>query len=122
MDDDSVAAEIRAAFEAYEAALAANDVDALIGFFWDDPRALRMTTDGGMYGIEAIAAFRKGRDVADLARVLTRVEIRVLGPDVGVAAAEYRRIGSGRCGAQSQVWVRRAEGWRIAAAHVSLGG
>ena len=37
-----------------------------------------------------------------------------------MATAEYRRLKSGRRGAQSQVWVRRPEGWRIASAHVSL--
>ena len=79
-------------------------------------------TEGGLYGIEAIAAFRKGRDVSDIARELTRVDIVALAPDVAVATAEYRRTGSGRRGAQSQVWVRRPEGWRIASAHVSLGG
>ena len=78
-------------------------------------------TEGGLYGIEAIAAFRKGRDVSDIARDLTRVDIVALDPDVAVATAEYRRTGSGRRGAQSQVWVRRPEGWRIASAHVSLG-
>ena len=78
-------------------------------------------TEGGLYGIEAIAAFRKGRDVSDIARELTRVDIVALAPDVAVATAEYRRTGSGRRGAQSQVWVRRPEGWRIASAHVSLG-
>ncbi len=120
-DERAIAAEIRAAFDAYEAALQTNDVAALKGFFWDDPRAMRMTTDGGIYGHAAISDFRRGRDVTDLARELTRVEILVLGPDTGVATAEYRRRASGRCGAQSQVWIRRQEGWRIAAAHVSLG-
>lgn len=120
-DEEAVAAEIRAAFDAYEAALQANDVAALTAFFWEDARAVRMTTDGGIYGHAAISAFRRGRDVTDLARDLTRVEVLVLGPDTGVATAEYRRKASGRCGAQSQVWVRRREGWRIAAAHVSLG-
>ena len=121
-DEAAVEAEIRAAFDAYEAALGANDVTALTGFFWQSPRAVRMMTDGGLYGIDEIAAFRKGRDVSDLARDLTRVDIVALAPDVGVATAEYRRKGSGRRGAQTQVWVRRPEGWRIASAHVSLGG
>ena len=113
---------MRAAFDGYEAALGANDVAALTGYFWQSPRAVRLMTEGGLYGIEAIAAFRKGRDVSDIARELTRVDIVALGPDVAVATAEYRRTGSGRRGAQSQVWVRRPEGWRIASAHVSLGG
>ncbi len=120
-DGDGVAAEIRAAFDAYEAALVGNDVAALTGFFWEDPRAVRMMTEGGLYGFEAISAFRRGRDPADLARELLRVDVLPLGADVGVATAEYRRLGSGKRGAQTQVWVRRPEGWRIAAAHVSLG-
>lgn len=120
-DEAAIVAEVRAAFDGYEAALGANDVEALNGYFWQSPKTIRLMTEGGLYGIEAIAAFRKGRDVSDIARVLTRVEIVVLGPDVAVATAEYRREGSGRRGAQSQVWARRPEGWRIASAHVSLG-
>ena len=117
----AVEAEVRAAFDGYEAALALNDVGALTGYFWDSPRAVRLMTEGGLYGIEAIAAFRKGRDVSDIARDLTRVDIVALTADVAVATAEYRRKGSGRRGSQSQVWLRRPEGWRIASAHVSLG-
>jgi ketosteroid isomerase-like protein len=120
-DGSVVEAEVRAAFEGYEAALQANDVAALTGFFWASPRAARLSSEGSLYGIEAIAAFRKGRDVSDGARDLTRVDVVALAPDVGVATAEYRRLKSGRRGAQSQVWVRRPEGWRIASAHVSLG-
>jgi len=116
-DADAVETEVRGVFDGYEAALGTNDVAALTAYFWQSPRAVRLMTDGGLYGIEAIAAFRKGRDVSDLAREHTRVDIVALGPDV---AAEYRRTGSGRRGAQSQVWVRRPEGWRIASAHVSL--
>jgi len=120
-DEAAVAAEIRAAFDAYEAALTANDVAALTGFFWADPRAARLASDGGLYGYEAIAAFRRGRDASDLARELLRVDVLALAPDLGVATAEYRRLRSGRRGAQSQVWMRRPEGWRIVSAHVSLG-
>jgi ketosteroid isomerase-like protein len=120
-DEATVEAEIRTAFDGYEAALGANDVTALTGYFWQSPRAVRLMTEGGLYGIEEIAAFRKGRDVSDIARELTRIDIVALGPDMGVATAEYRRLGSGKKGAQSQVWVRRPEGWRIASAHVSLG-
>jgi ketosteroid isomerase-like protein len=120
MDDAAIAAEVRAAFDGYEAALAANDVDALTAFFWDDPRVVRLTAEGGAYGPDQIAAFRKGRDVSDLARELLRVDVVVLGPDVAVATAEYRRTGSGRRGGQSQVWLRTGAGWRIASAHVSL--
>ncbi|MEO1467721.1 MAG: AtzH-like domain-containing protein [Pseudomonadota bacterium] len=120
-DATAVEAEIRAAFDAYEAALMGNDVDGLVGLFWADPRAVRLTADGGAWGHGEIAAFRRGRDASDITRTLTRVEIVALSADIGVANATYRRTGSGRKGAQSQTWIRTAEGWRIASAHVSLG-
>ncbi len=120
IDVPEVVAEIRRSFDAYEAALMANDVAALSDFFWRDPRAARMGGDGNLYGWDAISGFRKGRDVSDVARTLGRVEIHAYGTDLGTATAEYRRLASGRSGAQSQTWVRFAEGWRIVAAHVSL--
>ena len=89
-DGTVVEAEVRAAFDGYEAALAANDVAALTGYVWQSPRAVRLMTEGGLYGIDAIAAFRKGRDVSDIARELTRVDIVALTTDVAVATAEYR--------------------------------
>ncbi len=117
---ETVAAEIRERFDAYERALVANDVEALIAFFWEDPRAVRLAPGGGLYGHDRIAAFRRGRETGDLKRRLSEVRITVLTPDIGVATCEYRRQGSGRRGAQSQVWMRRPEGWRIVSAHVSL--
>lgn len=120
IDDAGVRAEVRAAFEAYEAALMANDVAALNDLFWRDERTVRFGPGDARYGHEAIAAFRSGRDTTDLARTLERVHITTFGPDCAVAFAEYRRTGSGRRGQQSQTWVRFAAGWRIVAAHVSL--
>ena len=117
---DDVETEVRAAFEAYEAALRANDVPALADFFWNDPQTIRIGPEGGRYGHDEITAFRKARDVSDIARELFETRILPLSSDVAVATTEYRRTGSGRRGAQSQVWVRRPEGWRIASAHVSL--
>lgn len=120
IDDEAVRAEVRAAFDAYEAALVTNDVATLNALFWRDPRTVRFGPGDARYGHAAIAAFRAGRDTADLDRTLERVRITTFGADCAVALAEYRRTGSGRGGRQSQTWVRFAEGWRIVAAHVSL--
>lgn len=57
---------------------------------------MRMMTSGGLYGIDEIEAFRKGRDVTGTERDLTRVTILALTPEVAVATAEYRRHASGR--------------------------
>jgi hypothetical protein len=118
--EDETAKQIRAAFDAYEAALMSNDVGTLSGFFWRDSRAVRLSADGSLYGYDEIAAFRAKRDASDIARDLLRVEILALAADLGVANAEYRRRASGRKGAQSQVWKKFYEGWRIVSAHVSL--
>jgi ketosteroid isomerase-like protein len=115
-----VEVEVRAAFDAYERALVGNDVEALIALFRPAPDTVRMTDAAGLYGIDEIAAFRRGRDPSDVARTLTRVHIVALTEDVAIATAEYTRTGSGRRGAQSQTWLRTTDGWRVAAAHVSL--
>lgn len=117
-----VEAEIREAFDGYETALQTNDVAALSAYFWEDPRAVRLGPDGGLYGHAQIAAFRKARDVSDIARELRETRILALSEDIGVATTEYTRLNSGRRGAQSQTWIRTPDGWRIAAAHVSLQG
>lgn len=119
-----IIAEVRAAFDAYEAALTGNDIETLGRLFWTDPAVIRFGPNGTLKGPEELAAFRRGRapaDVADLARELTRVEIASYGGDFATAFAEYRRTGSGRTGQQSQTWMRTPKGWRIVAAHVSLG-
>lgn len=116
-----VEADVRTAFEAYETALVTNDVEALIDLFAESPHTVRMTDDGGIYGFEDIAAFRRARDPGDVARTLTRVTIRALSPEIAYATAEYTRTNSGRKGCQSQVWQRGPKGWKVAGAHVSLG-
>ncbi|BAI74440.1 hypothetical protein AZL_a09090 (plasmid) [Azospirillum sp. B510] len=115
-----VVAAVTAAFERYEAALMTNDVATLNALFWRDPRTVRFGADGPAYGFDAIAAFRSGRDVSGLARVLESVVITSFGDRFATALCAYRRTATGRVGWQSQSWVRMAEGWRIVAAHVSL--
>ncbi len=119
-DQSAVEAEIREAVGAYEHALGTNDITTLSTFFWEDPRVVRLSPDGGLYGHQQISDFRRARDISDIEREVTDLRILVLGPDSGVATCEYRRTGSGRRGAQSQVWKRTPEGWRIVVTHVSL--
>ncbi len=121
IDDPETLAEVRAAFAAYEAALVGNDVAALDAFFWRDARALRYGAGENLYGHAAIAAFRAARPAAGLARSLDRTSITSFGRDFATASTLFRREGApGRVGRQTQSWVRLPEGWRIAAAHVSL--
>ncbi|TZG24946.1 oxalurate catabolism protein HpxZ [Sphingomonas montanisoli] len=122
IDDPLVVAEVRAAFDAYEAALMANDLDAMDALFWDSASTVRFGPGQNSFGIDAIREFRKARPGGSPQRTLLRVEITTFGPDFAIANAEFRREGADATGRQSQTWVRRPEGWRVVAAHVSLLG
>lgn len=115
-----VLAEVTAAFQRYEQALVVNDVEVLDALFWKSPNTLRFGIAENLYGYEAIASFRSSRPPIDLTRQLKNTVIVSYGQDVATANTEFQRIGSSMTGRQSHVWVRTDEGWRIAAAHVSL--
>ena len=118
--DPDAAAEVAAAVDAYEVALAANDLDALDAFFWAGPEVVRLGVSENLYGAAAIAAFRQGRVGGAPPRRRTRTHVVALGRDVAVAHVEFVRTDTGRAGRQSQTWIRTSDGWRIASAHVSL--
>ena len=120
IDDPDVIAEVRDAFERYEAALVGNDVAALDGFFWANPKAIRYGIAENLYGYGEIQAFRAARPAAGLARTLERTVITTYGRDHATASTLFRReTAPGRVGRQMQTWIRFPEGWRIVAAHVS---
>jgi len=122
IDDPDVLAEVRAAFDAYEAALMANDLDALDALFWASPFTVRIGPGQNLYGIEAIRAFRANRVGGSPKRSLLNVFITTFGADFAIANAEFQREGAPGPGRQSQTWVRMPEGWRVVSAHVSMLG
>jgi hypothetical protein len=114
-----VLAEVTQVFERYEKALVSNDVSVLDNSFWDSPHSLRYGVNENLYGYAAIAAFRAARSAEGLARELRNTVITTYGRDFATANTEFVR---GKVtGRQSQTWVRQPEGWRVVAAHVSLG-
>jgi hypothetical protein len=115
-----VVAEVTEAFQRYERALVANDVLVLDALFWNNPNTLRFGIGENLYGYEAIAAFRNGRPPMNLTRRLMNTVISSYGRDLATANTEFQREGSTMTGRQSHVWLRTEQGWRIAAAHVSL--
>ena len=121
INDPDIVAEVRAAFDAYEAALMTDDVAAMDQLFHDAPTTVRYGVGEVLYGIEEIREFRKGRGGSPQRR-LGRVEITAYGPDFATADAEFFRDGSDRRGRQSQSWVRFPDGWKVVSAHVSLEG
>jgi ketosteroid isomerase-like protein len=120
INDPAVLAEVRAAFEGYEAALMANDLEALDAFFWADARTVRYGPGQNLYGIEEIRAFRLARIGGSPQRSLGHTVITSFGRDCATANTEFLRQGAARPGRQSQTWVRLEVGWRVVAAHISL--
>ena len=121
IDDPRMLAEVTAAFEAYEAALMADDLATMDRLFHDAPTTNRYGVGEVLYGIDAIRAFRKGRGGSPPRR-LGRVAITVYGDLFATADAEFLRGDSVRRGRQTQSWVRFEDGWKIVSAHVSLEG
>jgi hypothetical protein len=120
INNPEVVAEVAEAFQRYERALVTNDVAVLDTLFWNSPTTLRFGIAENLYGYDAIAAFRNGRPTMDLTRRLMNTVISSYGRDIATANTEFQREGSTLTGRQSHVWLRTEQGWRIAAAHVSL--
>lgn len=116
-----VVAEVRAVFEAYEAAFVANDLAGLERLFWQDPRVVRYGIADMQHGPEELAAFRDGFVAVDLPRDLDRTVITTFGRDLATASTLFRRASApDRVGRQMQTWARFPDGWKVVAAHVSL--
>jgi hypothetical protein len=121
IDIPEVKAEVEAVFARYEAALVGNDVEVLDELFLPQATTIRYGATENLYGIEAIRAFRRGRVSTGLSRSLERTQITTYGRDVAVAATMFRRDSApGKVGRQMQTWIRTPDGWRVAAAHVSV--
>ena len=120
IDLPEIVAEVRAAFDRYEAALVSNDTAVLDELFWDSDHTIRYGLAENLYGIDAIRAFRGARGAQGLERELARTVITTFGRDAATASTLTRRISNGRTGRQMQTWMRMPEGWRVVAAHVSF--
>jgi hypothetical protein len=122
INDPETHREITELYPQYEKALVENDVPTLTRLFWASPLAMRFGATENLYGIDEIEAFRKSRPAAGLARRILRLDIVTFGPDHASVTLEFERDTPARTihGRQSQLWIRLPEGWRIAAAHVSL--
>lgn len=123
VNDPAVIAEIAGLHDAYEAALAANDIAALAGFFWNSADVTRYGVVEHLYGAEEINAYRRTNSVVITNRRLLRRKIVTFDSGSAVVMCEISQTARGKAGhcRQSQTWVRfPVEGWRIVAAHVSL--
>ena len=115
-----VLASLRAAFDAYEAALLRHDVATLDGFFRDAPETLRYGVAELGYGIAAIRRYRATATPVHPERRLRNVVVQTFGDDVGSAACEFVTPDTDMIGRQTQTWARIDGAWCIVTAHVSL--
>jgi len=115
-----VLAEVTAAVDRYEQALVTNDIATLDELFWNSAHVLRYGPAEILHGYEQIAGFRATRSPLNLQRTVLRRIITTFGKDFATANVEFLRAPSTRVGRQSQAWVRMPDGWKVAAAHISL--
>ena len=119
-EGDAVVREVCAAFEQYERALIEHDIQALNGFFLNSPDSIRYGIAEQNYGIEAIAAYRRASVPVHHERRLLRTVVTGYGTHVACVSTEFTDPVTAGLGRQTQTWVRTAEGWKIAVAHVSV--
>ena len=119
-------ADLREAFDAYERAIVANDLDSLDAFFAPGSDTLRGDTAGLLVGHDAISGFRSLRGGVP-PRDITEIHYRPLATattdastdgDVALLMSVSQFRGGGR-GLQTQVWHRIDGRWLITAAHVT---
>ena len=126
IDLPAVVEDVTRQFWAYEKAFMANDVDALIDFFWTDPRLTRYGIADRQLGIEEMRAFRRASPAPDFTRRIEKLRVTSFGDAMAVAYCEFVRSDTPLRGFQSQTWVRLAEEgasaptWKIVSAHVSM--
>ena len=126
IDVPYVVEEVKRQFQAYEKAFMANDVDALVDFFWDDPRLTRYGIADRQLGIAEMRAFRRASPAPDFTRRIENLRVTSFGDAMAVANCEFVRSDTPLRGFQSQTWVRLIEdgatgpAWKIVSAHVSM--
>jgi len=114
-----VVAEVRTAFERYEAALLRNDVDALNEFFWCSSDTVRYGIAEHAVGIDAIRRYRRVTPPVHPGRRLLNTVITTFGRDAASVCTEFTAPDTTLVGRQTQTWIRIDGAWRIVAAHVS---
>ncbi|MEV8267487.1 AtzH-like domain-containing protein [Microbacterium sp. NPDC076911] len=113
----AVPIDLLAAFEKYEAAILANDLEHLDAAFAPGPDTMRGDAAGLLVGRDAISSFRSARGGV-ATRVIERIEHRPMGVDAALLISVSRYVDGGT-GLQTQVWERVDGHWLITAAHVT---
>lgn len=119
VDDPKTLTEVTAVFEAYEKALLDNDAETLDAMFLTSEKTVRYGVAEIQYGIGEVRRFRALQK--PFTRSLSRTLITTYGSSVAIASTLFRRDDfPGEIGRQMQTWIRTDDGWKVAAAHVSM--
>ena len=119
VDLGKIAAEVRAVFDEYEAALVRHDNEVLGNFFWDSPHTIRYGVSEHSHGIDSIRAFRADTAPVHPQRRLRETVVVAFSADSASACTQFLAPDTTLIGRQTQTWIRFPEGWKIVAAHVS---
>lgn len=111
---------VRLAFEDYERALLANELEVLDDYFWSTDHTVRYGVAENLYGARDIAAYRRVCIPVGAGRQLRNTVISTFDDNYATVSTEFSDGETQRTGRQMQTWVRFADGWKVVAAHVSV--
>lgn len=111
---------VRLAFEDYERALLANELEVLDDYFWDTDHTVRYGVAENLYGARDIAAYRRICTPVGPGRQLRNTVISTFDENYATVSTEFSDGETLRAGRQMQTWVRFPAGWKVVSAHVSV--
>jgi len=111
---------VRLAFEDYERALLANELDVLDNYFWNTENTVRYGVAENLYGAQDIAAYRRVCTPVGPGRQLRNTVISTFDENYATVSTEFSDGESNRTGRQMQTWAYFSGGWKVVAAHVSI--
>lgn len=111
---------VRLAFEDYERALLANELEVLDDYFWSTDHAVRYGVAENLYGARDIAAYRRVCTPVGPGRQLRNTVISTFDENYATVSTEFSDGETHRTGRQMQTWVRFPGGWKVVSAHVSV--
>ena len=114
-----VEAAVRAAFDRYEAALVAHDLEVMNELFLDDAEVVRFGVCDHQVGHAAVAEWRRTHPGVPDGRALHDTRIQILRDSVAVVTTMFSYPDGEILGRQTQVWLSTPAGWKVASAHVS---